>query len=108
MEDESYAGTERRIHRLYVTRNTEYHFRGDRCVAVRDRKTETWLPAHLAIDRRLSGGVRLLASGCAVPTESPPVVGESLYFGDDGRELVTSAVCDIRRPQPEIVELYPP
>ncbi|MFO7178423.1 MAG: hypothetical protein DIU78_006975 [Pseudomonadota bacterium] len=105
--EESYAGPERRIHRLYVTRNTEYHFRGDRCVAVRDRKTRTWLPAHLAVNRRLSGAVRLLPSGCAVPTDTPPSVGESLYFGDDGRELVTSTVCDIRRPEREVVALYP-
>ena len=29
----SYEGPERRIHRVFVTRNTEYHVRQDRCVA---------------------------------------------------------------------------
>ena len=34
-----YRGTERRRHRVYMTRNTEYHFRDGVCVAVRDRRT---------------------------------------------------------------------
>src|SRR6187549_387121 len=44
-----YEGTERRRHRVYMTRNTEYHFRDGVCVAVRDRRTGDWLPGHLAL-----------------------------------------------------------
>jgi len=105
MEDR-YFGPERRRHRVYVTRNTEYHFRDDTCVAVRDLKTQQWLVSHLAVERRLSGGVRMVAGGCAVPTSAPPRVGESLYFGEDGRELVTSALRSVERPDPETVRTY--
>ena len=34
-----YRGPERRRHRVFVTRNTEYHFRDGFCIAVRDRRT---------------------------------------------------------------------
>jgi hypothetical protein len=102
-----YLGPERRHHRVYVTRNTEYHFRDDVCVAVRDVKSKQWLAAHLAVDRRLTGGVRMVASGCAIPTSAPPKIGESLYFGDEGRELVTSALCSVDRPGPQLVSAYP-
>jgi hypothetical protein len=102
-----YLGPERRHHRVFVTRNTEYHFRDDRCVAVRDLRSKKWLVSHLAVDRRLTGGVRMVASGCAIPTSAPPKIGESLYFADDGRELVTSALTSIGRPDPSCVQAYP-
>lgn len=94
----SYAGPERRKNRVFVTKNTEYHFRGDRCVAVRDRQSSKWLPSHLAIGRRLSGGVHFPRNGGAVPVLDLPSVGQALYFADDGRELITSAVCGLERP----------
>jgi len=83
----SYAGPERRRNRVFVTKNTEYHFRGDRCVAVRDRRSSKWLPSHLAIGRRLSGGVHFHKNGAAVPVCDLPSVGEALYFADDGRAI---------------------
>ncbi len=39
----SYEGPDRRVHRVIVTRNTEYHFRDGFCVAVRDRRTGDFL-----------------------------------------------------------------
>jgi len=105
-----YAGPERRQHRVYVTRNTEYHFRGQTCVAVRDRKTGHFLPSHLAIQRKLSGGVRYHSNGSAVPCFAPPQVGEALYFEEgreEGRELVTSLCSRIERPEPRCVASYP-
>jgi len=102
----SYAGPERRKNRVFVTKNTEYHFRGDRCIAVRDRQSSQWLPSHLAIGRRLSGGVHFHKNGAAVPVCDSPAVGEALYFADDGRELITSAVCGLERPRREVIQSY--
>jgi hypothetical protein len=102
----SYRGPERRRNRVFVTKNTEYHFRGDRCVAVRDRRSSQWLPSHLAIGRRLSGGVHFHKNGAAVPVCDSPAVGEALYFADDGRELITSAVCGLERPPREVIQSY--
>ena len=102
----TYTGPERRKNRVFVTKNTEYHFRGDRCVAVRDRRSSKWLPSHLAIGRRLSGGVHFHKNGAAVPVCDAPSVGEALYFADDGRELITSAVCGLERPNREVIRGY--
>jgi len=104
---EAYSGQERRQHRMYVTRNTEYHFRGRTCVAVRDRKTGLFLRAHLAVRRTLTGGVKYQDNGTAVPSCAAPRVGEALYFGEEGRELVTSLCSSIQRPDPELVAVYP-
>jgi hypothetical protein len=102
-------GSERRQHRMYVTRNTEYHFRGQICVAVRDRKTGCFLQSHLAVARTLSCGVRYQDNGTAIPSGGPPLVGEALYFSSarDGRELVTSLCSSIERPERDLVAAYP-
>jgi hypothetical protein len=92
---------------MYVTRNTEYHFRDQVCVAVRDRNSGTWLSSHLALNRRLSGGVRFHKNGTAIPCLEEPGVGDALFFGSGGRELVTSLLCEIKRPEKKIVVSYP-
>ncbi|MFZ5894468.1 MAG: hypothetical protein ACOY0T_25625 [Myxococcota bacterium] len=103
-----YRGPERRRHRVYVTRNTEYHFRDQLCVAVRDRRTGSWLPGHLAVQRKLSCGLRVHRNGTALPTWTEPRVGESLYFGDDDeRELITSALTAVQRPERQVLGEYP-
>ncbi len=102
-----YAGHERRQHRMYVTRNTEYHFRGQTCVAVRDRRTGRFLQSHLAVQRILSGAVKYQENGSAIPSGAAPRVGEALYFGDHGRELVTSLCSSIERPERQLVAAYP-
>jgi hypothetical protein len=91
---------------MYVTRNTEYHFRGERCVAVRDRRSGEWLQSHLAVDRTLAGGVRFYGNGTAVPSGEEPKVGEALYFDDEGRELITSLLASIERPSKDLVLHY--
>jgi hypothetical protein len=91
---------------MYVTRNTEYHFRGEQCVAVRDRRTGRWLDSHLAVQRKLAGGVRFFENGTAVPSCEAPKVGEALYFDDEGRELITSVLSAIERPSKETVASY--
>lgn len=105
-EKSSYSGPERRKNRVFVTKNTEYHFRDELCVAVRDRRSGKWLPSHLAIGRRLSGGVHFHPNGTAVPVCDRPAVGEALYFADDGRELITSAVCGLERPSRDSIKSY--
>lgn len=102
-----YGGPERRRHRMYVTRNTEYHFRDRVCVAVRDRSSNTWLSSHLALNRSLSGGVRFPGNGTAIPCLEEPGIGDALFFGSGGRELVTSLLCEIKRPEKVIVASYP-
>jgi hypothetical protein len=106
MPGQSYRGPERRVHRLYVTRNTEYHFRGEVCVAVRDRRTRRWLDSHLAIQRKLAGGVKFHQNGVAIPSCAHPRVGEALYFDDQGMELITSMLSSIERPTRETVRDY--
>ena len=109
----SHPGHERRQHRMYVTRNTEYHFRGQTCVAVRDRKTGRFLHSHLAIRRTLAGGVKYQTNGTAIPSCAAPLIGEALYFAeeegrDEGRDLVTSLCSSIERPEQRVVASYPP
>jgi hypothetical protein len=103
---QSTQSQERRRNQMFVTRNTEYHLRDSRCVAVRDRRSDTWLEGHLAIGRELSGGVRVLKNGVAVPIPDAPQVGEALYFSTGGRELITSVLCSIERPPREVAVRY--
>lgn len=102
-----YTGPERRRHRVYITRNTEYHVRDTCCVAVRDRRTGEFLHGHLAIDRRVEGGLRFFDNGAIAPNPGEPRRGESIYFAGDGRELVTSPLEATERPSPEMVSDYP-
>jgi hypothetical protein len=105
-EKSSYSGPDRRKNRVFVTKNTEYHFSEELCVAVRDRRSGKWLPSHLAIGRRLSGGVHFHPNGTAMPVCDRPALGEALYFADDGRELITSAVCGLERPSRDSMKSY--
>lgn len=102
-----YTGPERRRHRVYVTRNTEYHVRDLCCVAVRDRRTGEFLHGHLALHRRVEGGLRFFDNGAIAPNPGEPRPGESIYFAGEGRELVTSPLEATGRPSPETVSGYP-
>jgi hypothetical protein len=92
---------------VYVTRNTEYHFRDGYCVAVRDRRTGDFLHGHLALRRRVHGGLRFFLNGAIVPNPGEPREGEALYFASEGRDLVTSPVEKITRPAKDLIEAYP-
>jgi hypothetical protein len=102
-----YSGPERRRHRVYVTRNTEYHFRDGFCVAVRDRRTGEFLHGHLALRRRVQGGLKFSRHGGIEPNTGEPRSGESLYFGSEGRDLVTSPLETVERPPRDVVSAYP-
>ena len=99
-------GPERRRHRVYVTKNTEYHFRDGFCIAVRDRRTGEFLHGHLALRRRIHGGIRFFTSGAILPNPGEPQPGEALYFAADGRDLVTSPLESVERPSKELVAAY--
>ncbi|MBV9946333.1 MAG: hypothetical protein JOZ69_05765 [Myxococcales bacterium] len=101
-----YRGPERRRHRVFVTRNTEYHFRDGFCIAVRDRRTGEFLHGHLALSRPVHGGIRFFPNGAIAPNTGEPRPGESLYFASDGRDLVTSPLEHVERPSKELVLAY--
>ena len=102
-----YVGPERRRHRLFITRNTEYHLRDQVCIAVRDRQSERWLSGHLALGHRLRGAVEVRDNGEAIPVPKDPQVGQALYFDSQERELITSVLCGVSRPTRELVATYP-
>lgn len=102
-----YAGPERRIHRVFVTKNTEYHVRRQTCVAVRDRDSGSFLQKHFALNRPVSGSIRFFDTGGLAAAPALPRVGESMYFEHAGRDLVTSAVVSVERPNRDVVAHYP-
>ncbi len=102
-----FAGTDRRRHRVYVTKNTEYHFRDGFCVAVRDRRSGDFLHGHLALRRRIHGGLKFFLNGAIIPNSGEPRVGESLYFASEGRDLVTSPLEGVERPSKDLTKAYP-
>ena len=97
---------ERRIHKVFVTRNTEYHVKRDLCVAVRDRRSGEWLRAHLARGHSVDGALRFQPTGGVTPNEGAPRVGDSLFFHAAGRDLVTSAVLSVERPPRDVIKQY--
>jgi hypothetical protein len=108
----NYQGAERRRHRVFVTRNTEYHFRDDICVAIRDREARQFRAAHIALNLALQGAVKVQENGMALPDNEKPRVGAPIYFtreDPDGREhhIVTSRVERIDRPEKRDVLQYP-
>ncbi len=88
----------RRRHRVFVTRHTEYHLRDDECVGVRDRNSQIWLRDHAALRLR---ALRL-----------PPVghehawVGRRIQFWGSRADVLTSAVMHVLRPHRESVPRY--
>lgn len=107
-----YEGTDRRRHRVYITRNTEYHLRDGVCVAVRDRRSRAFRPAHIALNLKLEGGVRIYPNGAMIPNLANPGVGDAIFFTHQGSEgeakqIVTSRLEKVDRPPKRDVLLYP-
>jgi hypothetical protein len=108
-----YQGNDRRRHHVYVTRNTEYHLRDGVCVAVRDRSSRAFRAAHIALNLKMEGGVRIYANGAMIPNVEKPVEGDAIFFthmGPEGemKQIVTSRLERVDRPAKTIVALYPP
>jgi hypothetical protein len=102
-----YTGPERRRRRVYFTRNTEYHFLDEVCVAVRRRDTGQWRVAHVALRRTLSGCVKFTSSGEVQPKTDPPEVGDALFFVTEGADVITSVLTAVGRPLPQTISSYP-
>lgn len=101
-----YTGPDRRIHRVFVTRNTEYHVRRDTCIGVRDRQTGMWLQKHFALNLPVAGAIRFFDTGAMRANPGMPQIGESIYFEAAGRDLVTSSVVSVERPAVDMVAQY--
>jgi hypothetical protein len=102
-----YTGPERRRRKVYLTRNTEYHFQDEVCVAVRHRDTGQWRMAHVALQRKLTGSVSFGEHGNLHPKAGPPNLGDALYFSAEGVDVITSTLTDVSRPLPQTVAAYP-
>lgn len=98
-----YTGPERRIHRVLVTRNTEYHMRRRTCLRVRDRRTGQWLDEHRALGRELAGAFAFGEMGLPVNRTEVPEPGECVFFDNGHGHLITSPVLMLRRPPKALV-----
>jgi hypothetical protein len=92
---------------VFVTRNTEYHFRDGVCVAVLDRRTGQFVQGHSALAGRIDAGIKFFDNGSIAPSAGEPRPGECLYFASEGRDLVTSPLQAVGRPCRETVSRYP-
>lgn len=97
---------ERRIHTVYVTRNTEYHVRAGVCVAVRQRDEDAWRDDHPAVGREVAGALRWRGAGL-IPHSGIPSPGDAIYFRKGDRDLITSKVERVERPLKDVVARYP-
>ena len=99
-----YSGQDRRHHKVFITKHTEYHVRADEVVAVRPRGAKGWVSSHKALRMRLEGGIK---PGTLLPLPGPPRPGQRLYFVRDDNDVVTSAIVAIVRPPKNTVAEYP-
>jgi len=81
---------ERRRHRVFRTRHTEYHLRDDEVVGVRDRETGLWILNHAAL--------RLRALRLPTQPNEAGWIGRRLAFWSEASDVVTSPVMEIDRP----------
>lgn len=88
----------RRQHRVFATKHTEYHLRLDECVGVRDRRTGAWLRMHAALRLRA-----ILLPPVGADAEC---VGRRLQFWGRSTDVTTSPVVEVTRPAREVVDFY--
>ena len=91
-------GIERRRHRLFVTRHTEYHVRDEQCVGVRDRESGAWVRHHAAL--------RLNAVIMPPKGEDAQLIGKRLQFVGSHADVLTSQVMEVGRPGKLSLEHY--
>lgn len=89
---------DRRRHRVFFTRHTEYHLRDDECVGVRDRETGEWMGDHAAL--------RLRALALPELRSSSEWIGQRIQFWGRDTDVLTSPVVAVGRPRIEEVPAY--
>jgi hypothetical protein len=102
----TFAGSNRRRHKLFVTQNTEYHVRDRQCVGVRDLWSGHWREDHPAVGRRLFGAVRPSAAGLEPLGE--PEVDAMLWFENGENDILTSRLTVVTRPAKRCLRRYLP
>ncbi|HET6345478.1 MAG TPA: hypothetical protein VFH51_11140 [Myxococcota bacterium] len=91
----AYSGRERRQRQEVLTQNSEYHLRGDTCVAVRCPRTGRLKTEHQAVGSHVLGQVEFAADGSwALQVGRRPEAGTRLFFSS---QLVTSLVMFVTR-----------
>jgi len=89
---------ERRRHRLFVTRHTEYHLRQEQCVGVRNRESGAWFRRHAAL--------RAYALYVPPADDSDQWLGQRLMFARGGDTITTSPIVSIERPVLAVLPHY--
>ncbi|MEI8255779.1 MAG: hypothetical protein WCJ30_08915, partial [Deltaproteobacteria bacterium] len=77
----------------------------DLCVAVKDRRSGRWVDGHAALRKKLEGSLRFSENGLC-PNLGAPKVGDAIYFRNGERDLITSRLEAIGRPEKNVVEQY--
>jgi len=111
---DNYSGPDRRRHKVFFTRNSEYHCRDGLCIAVRNKRDGEFVIDHPAIGRRISAGVRFDPQGGVASISQPetPEVGDQLCFSSSepvrsATDVITSPLRSVGRPGKEVVHSYP-
>ena len=94
----SESGRDRRRHRVFFTKHTEYHLRGDECVGVRDRGSGLWILDHAAL--------RLRALSLPTVAESARWIGRRIQFWGRRTDVLTSPVVEVERPKRGLIGNY--
>jgi len=89
---------DRRRHRVFFTRHTEYHLSGDECVGVRDRVSGAWLSTHAAL--------RLRALRLPSVLRSEEWIGNRIQFWGSRTDVLTSPVVAVARPEIDELGAY--
>ena len=92
---------ERRQHKLYLTKNREYHFRNEECVGVRDRRTGKWVVRHRALRGRLIGFRDRVNKSFKIPFK-----GGRLHMVSRSMHVLTSPLEVIIRPRKQDPDWY--
>jgi hypothetical protein len=100
----AYQGPDRRLHKVFITKHSEYHIRRNEVVAVRPRGSKEWLTDHTALAMTLVGRIN---PGSLLPQSGSPRPGQRMYLAHGDNDVVTSAVVAIVRPPKQTVSAYP-
>jgi hypothetical protein len=99
---------EKRRHKMYVTRNTEYHVKDDVCVGIRNVRNGDWILQSKVL------GAKLIAALSALPQTAKrvsefirPKEGDNLVFlSMTGEDIVTTKIREVSRPPKHVIQYY--